>query len=115
MTQADDQRVVLLRLLEESLARGHSRVAIRRYFMLLIRRLEIPEPVHATCEGLIAKRGAREIVKIEAAVTEWASMLDLPPMGTRCVARSVVGEEPIDRIRSSAALRLLPRRQASCS
>jgi hypothetical protein len=76
--QAREQRAVLLRLLEESLARGHRRMVIRRYLMLKVRGLEVPHALEVTCEELITSRTARDIRRIDAAVREWAWMLEWP-------------------------------------
>ena len=68
----------LERLIHESLDRGHWRVACRRYLMLRATG-ERPAPaLAATCEGLLAHVGARELRAMRGSAEDWAAMVRSP-------------------------------------
>lgn len=69
---------VLLALLDDSLARGHWRVALRRFVMLLACGYEVPAHQRALCELHRERCRERELRKMEADAQAWL----------RCVARN---------------------------
>jgi len=75
------QRRVLIELLERSLAQRHARLAMRRYLMLIYRRHEVPEHLHAAMERIEPAFAQGELDRIEMSVLAWALMLD-PPWGS---------------------------------
>lgn len=71
--QAERERSVeLLRLLSHSLERGHWKVAVRRFQMLLEFDCDIPDSERAACEALISQLSPRERSKIVQDVKAWA-------------------------------------------
>ena len=63
---------VLLDLLEESLARGHWKLAVRRYLMLLACGCEVPEAPRAACERHLRRCEPRGLRKMEDDVRAWS-------------------------------------------
>ncbi|GAB3650824.1 hypothetical protein [Ramlibacter alkalitolerans] len=64
----------LLALVQESLSRGHWRVACRRYLMLDARRIEMPRDVRIACERLLLRCSEREIRRMQVDAARWAGM-----------------------------------------
>lgn len=65
------RREVLLALLQESLMRGHWRVALRRYLMLRGCGFEIPEGERRRCEAYLARCKAAELRRMQADARAW--------------------------------------------
>ncbi|HEX7891802.1 MAG TPA: hypothetical protein VF522_20800 [Ramlibacter sp.] len=64
----------LLALLDESLARGHWRVACRRYLMLEACRTDMPRSVRLQCERLLLRCSDRELRRMQVDASRWARM-----------------------------------------
>jgi hypothetical protein len=63
---------VLLDLLQESLARGHWKLALRRYLMLLACDCEVPAAQRAICERHLRRCPPRGLRKMEEDVRAWS-------------------------------------------
>jgi len=63
---------VLLDLLEQSLARGHWKLAVRRYLMLLACGGEVPAAQRAACERHLRRCEPRGLRKMEDDVRAWS-------------------------------------------
>lgn len=73
---ADRERgVELLKLLSRSLEKGHWKVAVRRFQMLLEFDCDIPDKERIECEGLISQLSQRERSKIVQDVQAWAAFV----------------------------------------
>jgi hypothetical protein len=66
------RREVLLDLLEQSLKRGHWKLALRRYLMLLACGCEVPSPQRAACERHLRRCEPRGLRKMEEDVRAWS-------------------------------------------
>ncbi|WP_288251528.1 hypothetical protein [uncultured Hydrogenophaga sp.] len=71
----------LLELLRESLCRGHWKVAVRRYQMLLVAGVPVPMEERQACEQHTARIGSRELGRIRMDVSGWAKLV-LGPRST---------------------------------
>lgn len=71
----------LLRAMDESLARGHWRVACRRYLMLLASGVAVAAPVRERCDALLERCSLQELVRMRKDAQNWASMLAGSAMG----------------------------------
>jgi hypothetical protein len=65
------RREVLLQLLDESLARGHWKLAVRRFLMLLACDCDVPAEQRSRCEFHLARCREGELRKMEADVQAW--------------------------------------------
>ena len=63
---------ILLDLLEQSLARGHWKLALRRYLMLLACGGEVPAAQRAACERHLRRCEPRGLRKMEDDVRAWS-------------------------------------------
>ncbi len=70
-----EQREALLALLEHSLARGHRRLAIRRYLMLCWQGHPVPSRLRAECNRLVIGSTSQEFVRLAHEVRAWQAML----------------------------------------
>lgn len=70
-----EQHEALLDLLEHSLARGHRRLAIRRYLMLCWQGHPVPPRLRAECNRLVAASPTREFGRLAREVRAWQTML----------------------------------------
>jgi len=70
-----EQERYLLAGLAESFARGHYRVALRRYFMLVARDLQIPDELQPEIERAAARCTPLEIQKMIDSASTWAAMV----------------------------------------
>ena len=70
-----DRSVVLVSLARASLARGHWRVACRRYLMLRSIGSDIPEDLRVTCERHVARLDSAAIRSMTESAQAWADML----------------------------------------
>jgi hypothetical protein len=66
---------VLLEMLTTSLRRGHWRVAIRRFLMLLACGVEVPDVCRNPCEALLLACPKRDLIRIREHVQSWVEML----------------------------------------
>lgn len=76
----------LVAMLEESLARGHWRVALRRYAMLNASGQPVPVGLRARCKPLAALMTRRELAQVIADALEWAAFAE---MGRAAAPRSI--------------------------
>jgi len=70
-----EQERYLLEGLAESLARGHYRVALRRYFMLLARELRVPEEIRPQMEQAAQRCKPEELQRMADSGRAWAAMV----------------------------------------
>ena len=63
---------VLLDLLQQSLARGHWKLALRRYLMLLACGCEVPAAQREACERHLRRCEPRGLRKMEEDVRAWS-------------------------------------------
>lgn len=70
-----EQERYLLAGLAESFARGHYRVGLRRYFMLVARDLRVPDELQPEIEQAAARCTPTEIQKMVDAASIWAEMV----------------------------------------
>lgn len=70
-----EQREALLALLEHSLARGHRRLAIRRYLMLCWQGHVVPPHLRAACNRLVVESPGPEFGRVSRQVRAWQRML----------------------------------------
>jgi len=63
---------VLLHLLDQSLARGHWKLALRRYLMLLACGCEVPAAQREACERHLHRCEPRGLRKMEEDVRAWS-------------------------------------------
>jgi hypothetical protein len=68
----------LLELLFASIERGHWRVALRRYLMLLVCDAAVPPRYEVECRRYVARCPAPALRKIRADVHQWAEMISAP-------------------------------------
>jgi hypothetical protein len=65
------RRDVLLDLLEQSLRKGHWRVAVRRFLMLAACGFEVPADQRSRCEAYLRDCPARDLQKMRSDVGAW--------------------------------------------
>lgn len=70
-----EQERYLLSGMAQSLARGHYKIALRRYFMLVARDLHVPDDLLAPIERAAARCTPREIQKMVDSASAWAAMV----------------------------------------
>jgi hypothetical protein len=70
-----EQERYLLAGLAESFARGHYRVALRRYFMLVARDFDVPDELQPEIERAAVRCTAAEIQKMVDSASAWAAMV----------------------------------------
>lgn len=70
-----EQECYLLAGLTESFARGHYRVALRRYFMLVARDLQVPDELQPAIERATARCTPNDIQKMVDSASTWAAMV----------------------------------------
>jgi 3-methyl-2-oxobutanoate hydroxymethyltransferase len=115
--------VVLLELLATNLRRGHWRVAIRRFLMLVACGVDVPDAHKGVCEALLGTCPPRDLRRIRDGVQSWVvgDSLGMVLQGhastvpvtleqmiyhTRCVARGngtawVIGDLPFGSYQAS--------------
>jgi hypothetical protein len=74
-----ETNAVLVELLATSLRRGHWRVAIRRFLMLVACGVDVPEADKAACEALLSTCPERDLRRISDGVHSWVDMLHPRP------------------------------------
>jgi len=70
-------------LLANSLSRGHRRVAIRRFLMLVACGFDVPVGYKEACKVLGSTCPAGELRRIQASVQAWVDMVSAPPLDCR--------------------------------
>lgn len=65
---------VLSRLIQLGLSRGHYKVAMRRYFMVLALGLPVGASITCTCEAMMAAIAEKELRRMLADAQAWAKM-----------------------------------------
>lgn len=70
-----EQERYLLSGARQSFARGHYRIALRRYFMLVARDLHVPDELHTEVERAAARCTPSELQKMVDAASAWAAMV----------------------------------------
>jgi hypothetical protein len=65
-------------MLEASLARGHWRVAVRRYAMLTASGQPISRDLRARCVKLAGRMTSRELAQVFADARNWAAFAGVP-------------------------------------
>jgi hypothetical protein len=76
-----ETREVLLHQLDFTLARGHWRVAIRRFLMLTVCGFEVPDDLAQACEALTLSCPKGDLQRIRCQVQSWFDMLRPSPPG----------------------------------
>jgi hypothetical protein len=73
--QRSEQERYLLDGLAESLSRGHYRVALRRYFMLVAREFRVPEDIRPKMEQAAQRCKPEELRRMADSGRAWAAMV----------------------------------------
>ena len=73
--QRCEQERYLLDGMAQSLERGHYRVALRRYFMLVARELRVPDELRQEIERARVRCTPREIRHMIDSASAWAAMV----------------------------------------
>jgi hypothetical protein len=78
----EEQRNALIALLERSLHLGHSRLALRRYYMLRECSHRIPADLAEACRILTLRYPPADLEKIRNPAVAWATMIGrMPALG----------------------------------
>lgn len=70
-----EQERYLLDGLTESLARGHYKVALRRYFMLVAREFGVPDEIQPEVEQAASRCRPGELQRMADSGRAWAAMV----------------------------------------
>jgi len=73
--QRSEQERYLLAGMAQSLERGHYRVALRRYFMLVAREFCVPDALQPEIERATVRCTPGEIRKMVDSASAWAAMV----------------------------------------
>ncbi len=72
---ADAQAAALLGLLADSLAAGHHRVALRRWWMMVACGYAVPAGLQATVDNLLARYPPRQVGRMRRDAEAWARFI----------------------------------------
>lgn len=70
-----ERRHALLALLQDSLEKGHWKVALRRFLMLRSFGLSIPDEQATVCEQFMARCPGRELARMHQSAIDWVAMV----------------------------------------
>lgn len=72
-----EQSAALLQLMRESLKKGHWKVAVRRFYMMVEFGCSIPDEELETCRAFAAQMDGRELKRVREDVRAWAHFVRL--------------------------------------